>query len=67
MTTYAIANPSLDGFLVNRTPFLSTLTMAVPSITGGGSITITPGGPTSTDPAAVGYLWPRGDGTPSAT
>lgn len=64
---YSITTHVIDGFVVTRSYFLSTLTMTNPSISGGGSTVVTPGGPGSTTPAAVGYLWPRGDGTPNAT
>jgi hypothetical protein len=56
-----------DEMRVSHVPNLGTLAMVVVTL---GGDTVVDTGPGTTDPppaAAVGYLWPRGDGTPAAT
>ena len=68
MTTYATTPPNeYVGYKVTRTPNLGSVTITLVNLSGvTGAITTGPGG---TDPVlyAVGYLWPRGDGTPAGT
>lgn len=66
MTTYLITTEAIDGFTIARRPAMGSLVLVNPSVTGGGTTTTDTTGSGGVPPAAaVGYLWPRGDGTPA--
>ena len=71
MSTYATSDavPGDGGELrSDRTANVSSLAFAYITVTGGGTGTVSGSGPGDpAPPAAVAYLWPRGDGTPAGT